>query len=102
MEITMTTVPLSLRVKPGLRERLKEKAKNDNRSLSQMASIVLEKFFDEEDERETALRMALIEADKEREKGEYISEEAMYKWIDSLGTENELEMPKPDIFRNKL
>ncbi len=67
-----------------------------------MASIILENFFSEEDERENALKMALIEADKERENGAYFSEKTMYKWINSLGTENELAMPEPDIFHNKL
>ncbi len=97
----MTTVPLSLRVKPDIREKLKNRAKDENRSLSQMANIVLEKFFNEEDEKETALRIALIEAEKELDKGEFISQEVMHNWIDSLGTEKKLPMPEPDIFLNK-
>ncbi len=101
MEVAMTNVPLSLRVKPAIRERLESKAKDENRSLSQMASIVLENFFNEEDERETALKMALIEAERELGKGEFISQEAMHNWINSLGTEKELPMPEPDIFLNK-
>ncbi len=97
----MKTVPLSLRVKPEIREGLKIRAKNDNRSLSQMVSIVLENFLNEEKEKELALRMALIEADKELEKGEFISKEAMCNWVDSLGTDKELSRPEPDIFLNK-
>ncbi len=101
MESPMKTVPLSLRVKPEIREGLKIRAKNDNRSLSQMVSIVLENFLNEEKEKELAVRMALIEADKELEKGEFISKEAMYNWVDSLGTDKELSRPKPDIFLNE-
>lgn len=35
--------------------------------------------------------------EKEADKGEFISHEAMVSWVDALGTENEVAPPKPDI-----
>ncbi len=101
MSLSVKAVPLSLRVKPEIRKKLKIRAKNDNRSLSQMASIMLERFIKEEEKKEEALKIALIQADKDLEKAEFISQEAMYNWIDSLETENELPIPKEDVFFKK-
>lgn len=46
---------------------------------------------------EQAIREAIIEADK----GVFISSEAMHKWMNSWGTDNEAPRPKPDIFLKK-
>ena len=43
---------------------------------------------------------AIQKAKKEADKGVFISHEAMDKWLDSWGTENELPAPKADIFPN--
>lgn len=42
---------------------------------------------------ECIIKEALIEADK----GNFISDEQMTRWISSWGTENELPAPKADI-----
>jgi predicted transcriptional regulator len=42
---------------------------------------------------------ALLAAIEEAEKGIFISEEAIDRWVESWGTENELPPPEPDIFR---
>jgi predicted transcriptional regulator len=34
----------------------------------------------------------------EADKGIFISAEAMHRWVESWGTENELPPPEPDIF----
>lgn len=50
---------------------------------------------DQEKERERRfIQAALDEADK----GVFISEEAMRAWFYSLGTENELPEPEPDVY----
>ena len=41
---------------------------------------------------------AIQEAKEEAKKGAFISQEAMEKWVASLGTDNELPTPEPDIF----
>lgn len=48
--------------------------------------------------RSAAERKLLKERIAEADKGVFISEEAMHRWIESWGTENELPPPEPDVF----
>ena len=41
------------------------------------------------------------EAFAEAEKGIFVSGEKVHAWMESLGTENELPFPEPDIFPDK-
>jgi predicted transcriptional regulator len=43
---------------------------------------------------------AIIEAFKEADKGEFISSEAMHKWVNSWGNDDELPAPEIDIICN--
>ncbi|MEO3997110.1 hypothetical protein [Mesorhizobium sp. CAU 1732] len=43
-------------------------------------------------------RRLLKERIAEADKGVFISAEAMHRWIESWGTENELQPPEPDVF----
>ncbi len=95
----MTTVPLSIRVKPDTRKQLQEEAKATKRSVSQLTSMVLESYFDQKKRRKKALDLAIEEAEKKLDKGVFISQEAVHEWFNSLGTDNVLPRPKPDIFR---
>lgn len=52
------------------------------------------------DETETKARMTR-EAAAEADKGVFISEEKMTAWFESLGTDNELPEPEPDVFLNR-
>lgn len=45
-----------------------------------------------------AERRLLKERIAEADKGVFISAEAMHRWIESWGTENELPPPEPDVF----
>ncbi|MBA3446045.1 MAG: CopG family transcriptional regulator [Pseudaminobacter sp.] len=45
-----------------------------------------------------AERRVLKERIAEADKGVFISAEAMDRWIESWGTENELPPPEPDVF----
>jgi hypothetical protein len=47
-----------------------------------------------------AERRLLKERIAEADKGVFISAEAMHRWIESWGTDNELSPPEPDIFPN--
>jgi predicted transcriptional regulator len=49
----------------------------------------------EHSEAERALLEARI---AEADKGIFISSEAMHRWMESWGTENELPPPEPDVF----
>ena len=46
------------------------------------------------DARDAAIKAAIEEADK----GIFVSSEAVDRWMESWGTDNELSMPEPDIF----
>ncbi len=41
---------------------------------------------------------AIQEAKEEAKKGAFISQEAVEKWVASIGTDNELPLPEPDVF----
>jgi hypothetical protein len=43
-------------------------------------------------------RKVISSAIKKADKGEFISSESMRTWFASLGTDNELPRPKPDVF----
>ncbi|CAN7687505.1 hypothetical protein [Rhizobium sp. LjRoot254] len=46
----------------------------------------------------TAMQGAIEAALAEADKGIFVSQEAVDRWMESWGTENELPMPEPDIF----
>ena len=56
-----------------------------------------EDYLNVRERRRKAIDEALVQADK----GVFISQESVETWVDSLGTDNELPPPEPDIFLNK-
>ena len=56
-----------------------------------------EDYLNVRERRRKAIDKALVQADK----GVFISQESVETWVDSLGTDNELPPPEPDIFLNK-
>jgi hypothetical protein len=52
------------------------------------------KDWPEIDAKRQLIRDAVLEA----QKGVFVSQEAVHTWMDSWDTENELPMPKPDVF----
>ncbi len=94
---TTATVPFSLRIDPSTKAQLARVAKRADRTPSYLANKAIEFFLQAEITKEKAIE----EAVKEANKGAFISSELMHKWFDSLGTDNELPIPEPDVFRNK-
>ncbi len=92
--LTMSTVPLSIRIDANLKQELDEAAKTDNRSTSALAIELIERYLQTRKNKHLAIQEALQEADK----GEFVSHEKMREWFASLGTDNVLPRPKPDIF----
>lgn len=90
----MVSIPSSLRLKPGLEHRLEEAAESEDVSASDMASEAIEAFLDAREFKRQEIAKAFAEADN----GVFISQEAMHRWMDSWGTDNELPPPEPDIF----
>lgn len=90
----MASSPFSLRLSPELKERLDAVAESEDRSASYVATKAIEAFLDARDARDAAIKAAIEEADK----GIFVSSEAVDRWMESWGTDNELSMPEPDIF----
>jgi len=91
---TMTTVPFTFRMEKDLKESLTIEAKENKRSSSYLASKAIKMMLDLRKEKKQAVLQAIKEADK----GIFISQNAVHKWMDSWDTKNELEKPKADIF----
>ena len=90
----MASRPFSLRLSSDLKDRLEAVAEDEDRSASYIATKAIEAFLDARDARDRAIREAVEEADK----GIFVSSEAVDRWMESWGTDNELPMPEPDIF----
>ena len=90
----MSAAPFSLRLKPEVKAALEKEAALLDRSAAYVAQQAIEKFLDASVYKRECLQEAIAEADK----GIFISEEAMDRWVDSWGSENELPLPEPDIF----
>jgi len=93
----MSSKPFSLRLPEEIKEDLDFVSSKTKRSAS---SIAIEAIGNDVAVR--AKRMRMIEEAKEEEtKGEFISQSAMEAWVESLGTENELPAPEPDILKKQ-
>ena len=90
----MPSVPLSLRIDAKIKKALDAQAKLEKRSTG----YVLQQAAVDYLERQGRIRSLVASLEDEANKGEFISEETMTAWFLSLGTENELPEPQPDIF----
>mgnify|MGYP001267641223 CR=1 FL=1 len=86
--------PLALHLGEKLRQNLETEARLREVPESAVAEEAIREFLD----RQAWMREEVIKAVREADKGVFISQEAMERWIDSWGTENELPPPEPDIF----
>ena len=93
----MAPVPFSLRLDAGIKSRLDQEARSADRSASYIAAKAIEAFLDTREAKRRAIEAAMAEADK----GVFISQEAMTRWMDSWDTEHELPAPEPDVFPAK-
>jgi predicted transcriptional regulator len=96
-EPTMGSARFSLRLDAELKDWVEKEAERRDRSAGYIVAeaIRLQKQADEHEALVMAARIA------EADTGVFISEEAMTKWFLSLGTDNELPEPEPDIFVNR-
>ena len=94
LRTTMTKTSFNIEIDSQLRQALEKIAACEDRSVSQVAEEAIRSLVG----RWVAKRDAIDAALKEAERGVFISEEAVQRWMDSWGTENELPMPEPDIF----
>ena len=90
----MGEVPLSLHLKAEVKQKLDDEARSQNVSPSDLVERAIESYLEIRESEREILRQRIAEADK----GVFISGEAMHRWIESWGTENELPPPEPDVF----
>jgi predicted transcriptional regulator len=93
----MATVPFSVRLDATVKARLEAEAAREDRSAGYLVQQAVEEFLDGKEYFREQMLMAIAEADK----GVFISEEAMNRWMESWDTDNELPPPDPDIFPDK-
>ena len=91
----MTKTMISARIPDKLDQELEALAVAAKRSKSFLLEEALQRFVDREAWMLAKADAAFKEAE---ESGEWISQEAMEKWLMSWGTDNVLPPPEPDIF----
>jgi predicted transcriptional regulator len=94
----MATVPFSVRLDETVKARLEAEAAREDRSAGYLVQQAVEEFLDGKEYFREQMLLAIAEADK----GVFISEEAMDRWVNSWGTGNELPPPEPDILPAKV
>jgi len=90
----MTSTVLSVRVPEALEAQLDYLSRASNRSKAYLAAEALGAYGKKNAWRAKELDAALVEANK----GVFISHEAMLAWAGSIGSDQELAPPTPDIF----
>ncbi len=93
----MTSPRFTMRLDPELKDWLETEAKRKDRSAAYLAKQAIQALKDKTEARAQEIREAVAEADK----GVFISEEKMTAWFESLGTDNEMPEPEPDVFLNR-
>ena len=89
----MTTSILSVRLSNDLKNQLDLLSKSCDRPNSYLATKAIQEYIN----RNAWKIKTLQEAKQEADKGIFISQAAMEDWVNSLGSENELPSPTPDI-----
>jgi RHH-type transcriptional regulator, rel operon repressor / antitoxin RelB len=91
----MTRNVFTVRLPDDVKAELERLAEATNRSKSYLAAKAIEDYV-----RQNAWQVRELEqAVKEADAGDFVSEEAVYAWLDSWGTENELPAPVDDDFK---
>lgn len=89
----MASPRITMRIEPELKSWLEEEAKRQDRSASYLAKQAIEAMKAQSEAKQNMIREAVEQADK----GEFVSSEAVHKWMDSWDTDEELPIPTADI-----
>jgi predicted transcriptional regulator len=90
------TTTISIEVSTATAERLDEIARTTEQTTADLARQALDQFLDYEAWKHRAIAEALAEVDAG---GPLIAHEDMVRWLESWGTDNELDPPEPTIRR---
>jgi predicted transcriptional regulator len=91
----MGKVNLNVQVSEEVGQALTAYAKRSQNDVATVAAKAIDYFLAEEE----AERLIMLEREAEAAKGEWISSEAVLKWLASWNSDNPLPAPEPDIFR---
>lgn len=94
----MATVPLSLRIDSDVKDRIEDEAKQTDCSSSYIVVQAIKQYLNKQNYKKEALKVAIAKADE----GKFISQESMREWFASLGSDNVLPRPKPDVFLKEI
>ena len=93
----MTSARFSMRLDTELKCWLESEAKRRDRSAAYLAKQAIEEMKRQTEAKRRMYSEAIAKADE----GVFISEEKVTAWFESLGTEDELPEPEPDVFLNR-
>ena len=89
----MATVPMSIKIDSAYKDRLNHLASTRRRSSHALAKEAIERFIEEEEEQERALREAIASHEEYLETGMHITLDELDDWMATWGTDNEKELP---------
>lgn len=89
----MANVPFSFRLDADVKSKLKDEAQRLNRSESFVAAMAIRRYLAASEHKRRAIDMAIKQADQ----GAFISSDAIGAWVDSWGSDKELEPPATDV-----
>ncbi len=85
---------ITIRVEPELKQWFEQEAKRQDRSVGYVVTQSMQQAKRSSEARDRMIRDAMAEADK----GVFVSQEAVHRWMDSWDTENEISLPQPDVY----
>ncbi|HBH36272.1 MAG TPA: hypothetical protein DDW45_07960 [Gammaproteobacteria bacterium] len=89
----MANVPFSLRLDADVKSKLKHEAQQLNRSESFIAATAIRQYLAACEQKRMAIDVAIKQADQ----GSFIASDAMGAWVDSWGSDKELDPPAADV-----
>ncbi len=93
----MPTQPFTLRISDDIKADLQFISATTHHSQAAIASRILSEKISDQAQKIRAIQEAKAQA----QAGNFISQSTMEAWVDSLGTDQELPLPTPDILANR-
>lgn len=86
----MSTTTLTIRIDEETKQKLERLAEATARSKTYLVTSAIKGFIEANDWQVRAIEKAVKSADK----GRFVAHEEVMKWVESWGTDKELEPPK--------
>lgn len=92
--MTTTTVPMSLRVDPAIKERLQAIALRHKRSAHALVQEAVSIFVEKQEAKDRMNQEAVQAYNDYKTTGLHVTHEQLDTWLDTWGTENEQPAPQ--------